>query len=96
MNRYKITMLALIPSIVHQLVHHPGIEKIDFSSVTTIASGAAYLPPELGAKFHSLVPRESKFVDGSVSFFFLSVNDISNSFFGRVWHVRSGTYLLPS
>ena len=83
-------MLALIPSIVHQLVHHPGIEKIDFSSVTTIASGAAYLPPELGAKFHSLVPRESKFVDGSVLFFLLStiflIYDLA-----RIRHVGSGT-----
>ena len=89
-------MLALIPSIVHQLVHHPGIEKIDFSSVTTIASGAAYLPPELGAKFHSLVPRESKFVDGSVSFFSSLLTMFLTYDLVRVWHVRSGTYLLPS
>jgi hypothetical protein len=58
--------MALIPSIVHQLINYPGIEKVDFSSITTIGSGAAYLPPELGAKMSSLVPRESKFVDGSV------------------------------
>ena len=68
-GRYKVSFLALIPSIVHQLVNYPGIEKIDFSSVSTIGSGAAYLPPDLGAKFTSLVPREIKFIDGSVSFF---------------------------
>ena len=69
--RYKISLLALIPSIVHQLVNYPGIEKVDFSSITTIGSGAAYLPPELGAKMSSLIPQESKFIDGSSFSFFV-------------------------
>ena len=67
-HRYKVSFLALIPSIVHQLVHYPGIEKADFSSINTVGSGAAYLPPELGAKMTSLIPGQSKFVDGSVIF----------------------------
>lgn len=99
-HRYKISFLALIPSIVHQLVNYPGIEKVDFSSVTTVGSGAAYLPPELGAKMSSLIPQDSKFVDGSVSFLFLYTfivqvthsKHISNS--GRVRHVGSGACVL--
>jgi len=62
--KYKVSFLALIPSIVHQLVNYPGIEKVDFSSVSTVGSGAAYLPPEMGSKLSSLVPRDIKFIDG--------------------------------
>ncbi|KDR83116.1 hypothetical protein GALMADRAFT_238939 [Galerina marginata CBS 339.88] len=62
--RYKISGLTLIPSVVHQLVHHPGIEKADFSSVLTMNSGAAYLPPELGDRMSKLVPGEAIFTEG--------------------------------
>jgi len=63
-NRYKITFLTLIPSVVHQLVNYPGIEKVDLSSVISAGSGAAYLPPELGEKLSKLLPREARFVEG--------------------------------
>jgi acyl-CoA synthetase (AMP-forming)/AMP-acid ligase II len=46
------------------MVNHPGIEKADFSSVLTMNSGAAYLPPELGEKMSSLVPKETYFSEG--------------------------------
>ncbi|KAG6845061.1 hypothetical protein H0H87_001123 [Tephrocybe sp. NHM501043] len=62
--RYRITAIALIPSVVHQLVNHPGIEKVDFSSVQLMGSGAAYLPPELAAKLSSFTPRDSTFTEG--------------------------------
>lgn len=61
--KYKISNLPLIPSVVHQLLNFPGIEKADFSSVMFIGSGAAYLPPELGKKLVSLAPKAS-FVEG--------------------------------
>jgi len=54
----------LIPSVVHQMVNHPGIEKVDFSSVDSMNSGAAYLPPELGEKLSSLMPKETHFKEG--------------------------------
>ncbi|KAJ3506882.1 hypothetical protein NLJ89_g6614 [Agrocybe chaxingu] len=62
--KYKVTTLTLIPSVVHQIVNHPGIENVDFSSVLTMGSGAAYLPPELATRLEKLVPGETKFNEG--------------------------------
>ncbi|EIM81740.1 acetyl-CoA synthetase-like protein [Stereum hirsutum FP-91666 SS1] len=45
--RYKVTALAMVPSIVHQLVHHPKIRQTDLSSLTYLGGGAAYLSWEL-------------------------------------------------
>ncbi|KAG1854468.1 hypothetical protein DFJ58DRAFT_683981 [Suillus subalutaceus] len=44
---YHITTLFLVPSLLHQLVHHPRFKTADMKSVKAIASGAAYLPPQL-------------------------------------------------
>jgi len=46
------------------MVNYPGIEKADFSSVLSMNSGAAYLPPELGDKISSLMPKETVFTEG--------------------------------
>jgi acyl-CoA synthetase (AMP-forming)/AMP-acid ligase II len=46
------------------MVNYPGIEKADFSSVLSMNSGAAYLPPELGDKMSSLMPKEAVFSEG--------------------------------
>lgn len=55
---------------MHQLVSHPDIEKVDFSSFSNVGSGAAYLPSELlGAKLALLVPREATFNDDSFLFY---------------------------
>ncbi|KAF9046143.1 amp dependent CoA ligase [Panaeolus papilionaceus] len=62
--QYKVSSLTLIPSVVHQLVNYPAIEKIDFSSVQFMGSGAAYLPPELGAKMAKLLPSEAHVTEG--------------------------------
>lgn len=62
--KYQVSNLLLIPSVVHQLVHHPGIEKVDFSSVLAVGSGAAYLPPELADKLQSLIPAKAQFNEG--------------------------------
>ncbi|KAJ7893270.1 hypothetical protein B0H13DRAFT_2527619 [Mycena leptocephala] len=48
--KYRATDLGLIPSAIHQLVNHPAIKSADLSSVISITSGAAYLPPELEAQ----------------------------------------------
>ncbi|TDL16556.1 acetyl-CoA synthetase-like protein [Rickenella mellea] len=56
--QYKITHLALVPSLIHQLVNSPKTEKADLSSLQFAGSGAAYLPPELSKKM-------SKFLKGS-------------------------------
>lgn len=62
--KYHVSNLMLIPSVVHQLVHHPGVEKVDFSSVLGVNSGAAYLPPELADKMQSLIPAQALFGEG--------------------------------
>lgn len=46
-----MNFIPLIPSAIHQLVNHPLMSKIDWSSVTSVGSGAAYLPPALSDKF---------------------------------------------
>lgn len=52
-SRWKITGLPLVPSMVYQLVNSPEWEKTDCSTIETTASGAAFLPPKLRAKFQS-------------------------------------------
>ena len=63
--RYKVSMLTLVPSIIHQIVKHPKSKHVDWSSVISATSGAAYLPPELAEKMASLVPKDSNFSDGA-------------------------------
>ncbi|KAG1849254.1 hypothetical protein F4604DRAFT_1935052 [Suillus subluteus] len=71
--KYHITTVFLVPSLLHQLVHHPHFKTADMKSVKAIASGAAYLPPRLAdrvsARFTD-IPRitegygMSEFIDG--------------------------------
>ncbi|KAF8707287.1 hypothetical protein AX14_013661 [Amanita brunnescens Koide BX004] len=81
--KYKISHLTLVPSTIHQLVHHPKTSKTDFSSVVSVASGAAYLPPELKAQFNALAPSQARFVEGygmseSVSAIIFPLRDRTN------------------
>ena len=55
MPRWKITVIPLVPSMIFQLVNSPEWAKADTSSIETTGSGAAFLPPELRAKFQSKV-----------------------------------------
>ncbi|KAG5642539.1 hypothetical protein DXG03_002577 [Asterophora parasitica] len=95
--KYRITAIALIPSVVHQLVNHPGIEKVDFSSVQQMGSGAAYLPPELAAKISALVPQESTFTEGygmSEATIAAIVQPLPGVLGGRFKHVPGSTGIL--
>lgn len=56
-DRYRITTLLLVPSIVHQLVNSPKAKKADLSSVVFIASGAAYLPDSLSKRMIRMAPN---------------------------------------
>jgi 4-coumarate--CoA ligase len=62
-EKYKITMLPLVPPLVRQLAQSPLTEKYDLSSVQSAASGAAYLPPDvayqLAAKLGNTSPIPS-------------------------------------
>ena len=51
--RWKVTGIPLVPSMIHQLVNSPEWEKTDTSSIKITKSAAAFLPPELLAKFRS-------------------------------------------
>ena len=78
-SRYKIISVTLVPSLLHQIVNYPGIDKIDFSSVQAVACAAAHLSPGLAAKFMGLVPKEATFTEGTwsliCSFFSILIKD---------------------
>ncbi|KAJ7342708.1 hypothetical protein DFH08DRAFT_1010977 [Mycena albidolilacea] len=63
-SRYRPRNLTLVPSLVHQLLTHPDIKTTDFSSVVTVASGAAYLPPELAAQLGRYLKAQSTIRSG--------------------------------
>jgi acyl-CoA synthetase (AMP-forming)/AMP-acid ligase II len=54
--KYRVTSLVLVPSLVHQIVHHPRFPTIDFSTVQTINCGAAHLPVSLAEQLCSRIP----------------------------------------
>ena len=64
--RYSVTILTLIPSVVHQLVHHPKFTKTDWSKIASMGSGAAYLPPKLSAQLLKAMPKEVDFGEGAL------------------------------
>jgi acyl-CoA synthetase (AMP-forming)/AMP-acid ligase II len=63
--KYKVSTLMLVPSIVHQIVEHPKSKHVDWSSVISAKSGAAYLSPELAEKMATLVPKDSSLSEGA-------------------------------
>jgi acyl-CoA synthetase (AMP-forming)/AMP-acid ligase II len=66
-TRYRATDLGLIPSAIHQLVNHPAIKSADLSSVISITSGAAYLPPELEAQMTRFLNEGMGIHQGAIS-----------------------------
>lgn len=54
----------MIPSAMHQMVHHPDLERTDFSSLRVVLTGAAYTPPALAEKFKSHVKTVSHINEG--------------------------------
>ncbi|KAF8625992.1 hypothetical protein AX17_006716 [Amanita inopinata Kibby_2008] len=97
--KHQITHLPLIPSAVHQLIHHPKTAKTDMSSVMLIGSGAAYLPPELGDKLLSLAPKQAIITEGygmSECTLAAIAQPFPGSLGGRMKHIRGMTgVLLP-
>ncbi|KJA14497.1 hypothetical protein HYPSUDRAFT_150348 [Hypholoma sublateritium FD-334 SS-4] len=95
--KYKVSALGLIPSVVHQLVNHPGIENVDFSSVKFMGSGAAYLPPELGDKMVKLLPSESLFTVGESllsTIAAISIPNVDGVLEGRIRKIHGSTGVL--
>ncbi len=47
-EKYRVTDFFVVPPALLALVHHPGVDHHDHSSLRFILSGAAPLPPEVG------------------------------------------------
>jgi len=63
-NRYKVTFLGLVPSMAQQLLAHPMIDQVDFSSVLTFVCVGAYLPRDFALKLASLPQKAARFNEG--------------------------------
>ncbi|KAF2102712.1 putative 4-coumarate-CoA ligase [Rhizodiscina lignyota] len=55
-QRFKITVLTLVPPIVVALAKHPAVKKYDLSSVDKVGCGAAPLGREMAAELEKLWP----------------------------------------
>ncbi|KAG2147414.1 uncharacterized protein EDB93DRAFT_1250560 [Suillus bovinus] len=62
--KYRMTTLILVPSLLHQLVHHSRFKTTDMSSVKSVGSGAAYLPPQLAAQVCARFPDIPRVTEG--------------------------------
>lgn len=62
--KYGVHVIPLIPSAIHQMVNHPLFTKVDLSSLVSVSSGAAYLPPELTKKFMRVIKNASTMTEG--------------------------------
>ncbi|CAE6461399.1 unnamed protein product [Rhizoctonia solani] len=51
--KYRVTGMAVVPSLVFQLLAHPKLrsKEVDLSSLIGVGTGAAYLPPETEKEF---------------------------------------------
>lgn len=56
--------MYLVPSLVHQIVHHPRFPTIDSSTVQFINCGAAYLPFSLAERLRSRFPGLDRVGEG--------------------------------
>ncbi|OQU99291.1 hypothetical protein CLAIMM_04944 isoform 1 [Cladophialophora immunda] len=63
-EKYKITVLPLVPPIVRQLAQSPLTEKYDLSSVVSCSSGAAYLPPDVAYQLAQKLPVKTPIPSG--------------------------------
>lgn len=65
--RYHITAILLVPSLLHQFVHHPRFKTAEMNSVTMVGSGAAYLPPQLADQVCARFPDVPRVTEGASS-----------------------------
>ncbi|KAF1813216.1 4-coumarate-CoA ligase 2 [Eremomyces bilateralis CBS 781.70] len=63
-EKYKITMLPLVPPLVRQIAQSPLTDKYDLSSVMTCVSGAAYLPPDVSHALGQKLPQKAPIPSG--------------------------------
>ncbi|TAK36368.1 MAG: hypothetical protein EPO21_02825 [Chloroflexota bacterium] len=46
-QRYRVTHTVLVPTMLHDLLHHPDVDRYDLSSLTGVIVGAAPVPKKL-------------------------------------------------
>ncbi|KAK2882539.1 hypothetical protein FQN49_000266 [Arthroderma sp. PD_2] len=63
-QKYKVTLLPLVPPLVRQLALSPLTEKYDLSSVVSAASAAAYLPPDVAHALGKKLPQQAPVPSG--------------------------------
>jgi acyl-CoA synthetase (AMP-forming)/AMP-acid ligase II len=68
--KYQVNTLVMVPSLVHQLVHHPTLNKShDLSSLKVVGTGAAYLSPALAEEFKKkLLPHRKNATDQDLQY----------------------------
>ncbi|OAX30981.1 acetyl-CoA synthetase-like protein, partial [Rhizopogon vinicolor AM-OR11-026] len=62
--KYQIMTFVLVPSLIHQIVHHPRFKTSDLSSVKVIGCTAAYLPPQLSEQLLVGFPNVERVLGG--------------------------------
>ncbi|EEP76545.1 predicted protein [Uncinocarpus reesii 1704] len=63
-QKYKVTMLPLVPPLIRQLAQSPLTDKYDLSSVAAAISGAAYLPPDVAYELGRKLPQQTPVPSG--------------------------------
>src|SRR6267154_659174 len=55
----------MVPSMMHQILHHPELSNLDLSSLASVATGAAHLPSEILGAFKRRAKNRPFFMEGS-------------------------------
>lgn len=64
-SRYKINIVTLVPSMLHQIATSGALEKADLRTVWSMGTGAAYLPPKVEDKIMSAVKHAPRMAQGT-------------------------------
>lgn len=95
-TRFQITDTFLTPSRLHQVVHYPGIMKMDLSSLKTIAVGSSHFPPELAAQAAAALPPQTALAEcmsSCYNFVVCSFNPVDRLRSNRSGNILASTYL---
>ncbi|KZW03353.1 acetyl-CoA synthetase-like protein [Exidia glandulosa HHB12029] len=62
--KYRIEMMGMVPSMVHQFLNSPRLPFADLSSLRSVGTGAAYLPPTLSHKLQTVIKSKTILPEG--------------------------------
>ncbi|KIJ17594.1 hypothetical protein PAXINDRAFT_167606 [Paxillus involutus ATCC 200175] len=98
-SKYRVTTLFLVPSLIHQIVHHPRFPTADFSTIQVVQCGAAYLPASLAEQLRARFPGVPRVGEGygmSEATLSLSMKHVPGMLGGRAKNVPTSVgVLLP-